>query len=416
VTDRPALTAPLSTVRPQNYGSVSESGSGAGLAMAAGVAGGAALASSARGNRDVQTGQTPGGGNYVAVEGPRGEFGAIRGPGGGTAAGARGPGGEEIAGVRGPRGNWIVDRTPDGCHDINWGGHEYWCDDYYWYAPVWYDDDWYWEYRYPPVGYWYEDLPVNCETVTVSNVTYYVSDSMYFEAGAKEGKNGYVVAPPPATNSAGQALAVLQRTCDFLGSVTSFTAQVDVTIDRYLESGDKVPTSSRRTIRVQQPDHAAADVVGAKENQRMVYNGKTWTAIDRLNAKHFSIGTLPRLEDALPDLRQKRKVNMPFGDLLQRDAFDTLSIGVKSAEYVGVQDLNGTPCHHVAFTQDKVDWELWVKTGDQPLPMKLVASYKTAPKTPRFTWICAKWEINQPQPPGAFAVELPIAQKPPSSG
>ena len=409
VATRPGSAATMSAVRPMNYGSISRAGATAGLAAAGGAT---RAARSGYGGRDIQSGHTLRGGDYVAIDGPRGEFGAIRGPGGTVAAGARGPGGEAVTGVRGPRGNWVVDRVPDGCVQVDWGAHRYWHYGHYWYAPVWYDDDWRWEYRYPPVGYWYQSLPEDNDTITVSNVTYYVSDSVYYQEGEKDGEDGFVVVPPPGADSASQALAVLQRTCDFLGGLTSFTAVVDATMDRYLETGDKVPVSGLRVIRVQQPDRMAVDLTGTAQDQRMVYADGTLTVVDRRDGRSTSFDLPSRIEDAIPDLQEKRNIQMPFGDLLQRDAFDALSIGVKSAEYVGEVKLGEADCQHAAFSQEDLDWELWVKTGDEPLPMKISVTYKTAPQRPRFTWTCLAWEVNQAQPADAFAVERPEAMPP----
>jgi hypothetical protein len=428
--NRPSYGADLSTARPANYGSISRPAAAA-AAMTAASVGGAALAANPNlGSRRPETrstasGSLPGGADYAAasgprggqagvLSGPRGDYAAIRGPGGNTVSGVRDADGDRAA-VRGPRGNVVVDNVPDHCDSYYWGGHSYWHSDYYWYSPYWYNDAWHYEYRYPPTGYWYPALPTNAETVVIDDSTYYHADAMYFQAGDKDGQDGYVVVPPPATNSAGEALAILQRTCDFLGSVTSFVAEVDLDLDRTLQTGDKVTVAADCTVRVRQPDRLAVETKGAADDRTVVYDGKNFTVQDRLVPKTTLIGAPPRLEDALPGAKAEGDIVIPFGDLLQRDAFDTLSTAIQTAEYVGIRKVDGVEYHHLAFSQDDVDWQLWVQTGDQPLPMRAVIRYKQDAKAPRYVWKVRKWDLEPNIPDAAFVVDpAPAAAVPPS--
>jgi hypothetical protein len=350
----------------------------------------------------------PGGGQAGAISGPRGDFAAIRGPGGNTVTGVRDASGDRGA-IRGPRGNVLIDNIPGNCNAINWGGHNYWHDNYYWYAPVWYDDDWHYEYRYPPVGYWYPALPDGYETIEVDGSTYYSSDAMYYQAGTQNGQDGFVVVPPPATNSAGKAMAILQSTCDYLGSVTSFVAEVKLDMDRYLQTGDKVPVSVNCVIQVRQPDRLAVEYKGASDNRKAVYNGQNFTMKDPLDPKISIFGAPPRLEDAIPAVKAKQNVILPLSDLLQRDAFDTISLAIQSAEYVGIRKVDGVDYHHLTFTQEDVDWQLWVQTGDQPLPKRALIQYKKDAKSPRYVWEVLKWELEPSLSDDAFSIDMSAA-------
>ena len=41
------------------------------------------------------------------------------------------------------------------------------------------------------------------------------------------------------------------------------------------------------------------------------------------------------------------------------------------------------PCHHLAFEQATIDWQLWIDAGKDPLPRKLVITYKTEDEVPQ---------------------------------
>jgi hypothetical protein len=409
----PGYGSGMSSARPASYGSISRPAAAA--AVTAASVGGASLASNPNlGSRSARSGTLPGGADYATasgprggqagvISGPRGDFAAIRGPGGNSVAGVRDADGDRGA-VRGPRGNVVVDNVPDHCDSYYWGGHNYWHSGYYWYSPYWYNDSWHYEYRYPPTGYWYPALPTNSETVVIGDDTYYSADAMYYQAGEKDGQAGYVVVPPPATHSAGAAHAILQRTCDFLGAATSFVAEVDLEMDRYLQAGDKVAVSAQCTVRVRQPDRLAVETKGAADDTHVVYDGANFTVQDRRVPKTTVVGAPPRLEDAIPGAKAEVDIVIPFGDLLQRDAFDTLSTAIQTADYVGIRKVDGVDYHHLAFSQDNVDWQLWVLTGDQPLPMRAVVQYKQAAKAPRYVWKVKQWTLEPPLPDSTFVL------------
>ncbi len=59
--------------------------------------------------------------------------------------------------------------------------------------------------------------------------------------------------------------------------------------------------------------------------------------------------------------------------------------GVQRGEYLGIHEAAGVPCHHLAFEQATIDWQLWIDAGKDPLPRKLVITYKTEDEVPQYT-------------------------------
>ena len=55
------------------------------------------------------------------------------------------------------------------------------------------------------------------------------------------------------------------------------------------------------------------------------------------------------------------------------------------AELFGKATILGTPCQYLAFSTDKIDWQLWVQDGAEGLPRKLVITYKPRRKRSRNT-------------------------------
>ncbi|MFB3112459.1 MAG: DUF2092 domain-containing protein, partial [Gemmatimonadales bacterium] len=61
-------------------------------------------------------------------------------------------------------------------------------------------------------------------------------------------------------------------------------------------------------------------------------------------------------------------VTLLFAD----DPYDKFMKGVNAVQYLGTVELDGVPCHLLGFSLDEVDWKLWLQTGDEPLPRKIM--------------------------------------------
>ena len=51
---------------------------------------------------------------------------------------------------------------------------------------------------------------------------------------------------------------------------------------------------------------------------------------------------------------------------------------VKTMRYVGVEKVGQIDCHHLAATQDDMDWEMWIEVGERPLIHKFVPDLRKA--------------------------------------
>ena len=65
------------------------------------------------------------------------------------------------------------------------------------------------------------------------------------------------------------------------------------------------------------------------------------------------------------------------------------------------------PCHHLAFEQATIDWQLWIDAGKDPLPRKLVISYKTEDEVPQYSVTIRKWNLVPRLPDQLFVFTPP---------
>lgn len=388
---------------------------GGGAAAIRGPGGGTAGAVVGPGGGGAAAIRGPGGGGAAAVRGPGGgTAGAIWTPGGYGAAGFRGPGGYGVAGVRGPYGSAVVTNLPPAAIHHPYGGHDYWHVDFGWYGQYWHGDDVYYGWVYPPIGFHYVSLPPDHTTVVIKNITYYCSDDVYYQEGEKDGKKGYIVVKAPEDAKADQGknpFDILKSMCDRVAGLEKFTTIVTATTDEVLESGEKIQVSSRRILNVSRPDKVAVDALADSGERRSVYDGKTVSMFDRAKKVYAVVQMPPTIDAALDVLAQDYGIVMPLGDLLYKDAYARLVARVATGQYAGLHKVGTFDCHHLAFSGDAADWEMWIEAGDKPVLRKVTIDYKQVTVRPRYSALVVGWVETPAFEAGTFEFSPPAGAK-----
>lgn len=390
---------------------------GGGAAAVAGPGGGTTGAIRGPGGAAAAGAVGPGGGTAAAVRGPAGGgAAAVRGPGGAAAGAVRGPGGYGVAGARGPYGNRVVTNLPAGAAHYPWRGHDYYHAGYGWYQPYWAGDSMYYGWVYPPVGFYYPSLPTEYSTVTVNNSTYYESEGVYYQQGEQDGQKGYVVAEAPvnpeaSTGGEGEnAFIILKSMCDHVAGLETFGLVANTTIDKVTAEGDKVQLSARRTMQVSRPDKFAVDVTGDNGTRQFVYDGKNISLFDGA-ANIYSVVEVPNtIEAALDTLARDYGAVVPLEDLMYKDLYARLESLASAGQYLGLHEVDGIKCHHLAFSTDAAECQMWIEAGDKPLLRRFTVDYKQGPRT-RYAASIVEWTASPKLTAETFVFKSPAGAK-----
>lgn len=222
---------------------------------------------------------------------------------------------------------------------------------------------------------------------------------------------GDATAPPPAS--------VDQAVLDRVKAMSEKLAGAK-TLSYHARSSFEVPTNTGQfvthfaesTVILARPDRLFAAVNGDLHNFHLFYDGKKVTAFDP-EKKLFASAQAPGTIDAfLPFLEETAGIDFPSADLLTANPFEALTKGMTHAIYVGIANVNGVLTDHFAFMGPASNWELWVETGDNPLPRRVAVTYKTEPNFPRFQVEFLDWNLNPGLSPNQFSFTPPKGAKP----
>jgi hypothetical protein len=187
---------------------------------------------------------------------------------------------------------------------------------------------------------------------------------------------------------------LLRQMSDYLAGLKQFSVQTENSLEVLLRSGEKIQYDTPAELIMQRPDKLKAERTGDIVNQEFYYDGKTLSLYQK-DSNYFASVEAPDTIDATIDFaRDYLGVYAPGSDLIYANPYAILTESAVSGSYVGESVVDGTRCHHLAFRNDEVDWQIWIAAGDKPLPRKFVVTSKWMTGAPQFTLVTRNWNLS----------------------
>ena len=203
------------------------------------------------------------------------------------------------------------------------------------------------------------------------------------------------------------AADVLKSMSAYLGGTKAFSVNADVDLEIITRNGQKLQISSFATAVLERPARMRVHRKGIFADIEIVFDGKTLTLYGkRLNA-YAQLETPGTIDDAVLVFELETGIPAPGADLLFADPYEVLIRGVETGAYIGTTYINGVESHHLAFREDSVDWQIWVQTGDKPLPMKYVITSKWHTGAPQYEIRFRDWNTNPKIDKNEFTFSAP---------
>ena len=218
------------------------------------------------------------------------------------------------------------------------------------------------------------------------------------------------LSPGPVMSAEGidpEADKILKSMSSYLGETKAFSVNTDIDFEYVTRNGQKLQLSSFATAVLKRPAKFHVQRKGMIADAEFIFDGKTLTLYGKNLNVYAQIEVPGTIDDAIRAYELETGIPAPGADLLFADPYAILSSGVVSSSYLGTAYVNGVECHHLAFREDKVDWQLWVKVGDEPLPMKYVITTKWHTAAPQYEIRFRDWNTKPPIKAGQFTFSVP---------
>ena len=216
-----------------------------------------------------------------------------------------------------------------------------------------------------------------------------------------------LVAAPGAYAIDAEADRILRAMGDYLHSANEFSFRADTTREETLSTGEKVQYGARSDLFVRRPDRLLVDTVGDERRRQVFYDGRTITLFD-LQKNFYAVTEVPNeLDDAIDLVFEKFGFSVPLADFVYADPHGVLAEAADYGTVIGVHGCGEQRCHHLLFTQETIDWQIWIETGPRPVPRRLVITYKQEPGSPQYQARLSRWNFQPRLSEHAFTFHPP---------
>ena len=198
---------------------------------------------------------------------------------------------------------------------------------------------------------------------------------------------------------------ILNQVCNFLQAQKSFTVEMDLTYDNLLDSAEKVQYAAYQKIWVSKPNQLRSDYIGDERNTRFYYDGDYLT-LQNTDLDLYATKPAPStIDEVVNNVETEYGFTIPMSNLVVNDPCAEVTSDIQKSMFIGSNLVNRKLAYHILFIGEDRDWQIWVSREQQPLPLKVVITYKNLPKAPQYTAVLSKWNFDPQIPADKFTFE-----------
>lgn len=231
------------------------------------------------------------------------------------------------------------------------------------------------------------------------------------------------VTPQPTTQMVAELTAkdILMGMAEFLARTPRFSVSLESSYEVLQESGQKIEFGESRKVIVSRPDGLRVEVVHSDGEQHLVqYDGKAITVFSPSKNVYAQAPKPGGIDEAVKYFLRDLGMRLPLAMLLTSGFPAELERRTQALDYVEHTVIDGVLTHHLAGRTETVDYQVWIADDVQPLPVRIVLTYKNAEGQPNYRAKFSGWNLKPgikdalfafTPPDGAqrisFAAELP---------
>ena len=194
------------------------------------------------------------------------------------------------------------------------------------------------------------------------------------------------------------ALAALDRMGAALRAQQGLNVHSEVTAEDVLTSGQKLQYGGTVDIVARRPDRIRMTQKMGTSERVLYFDGKNLTVASPGLGYYATAQSPGTIKDMLTIAEDRYGLEVPLADLFAWGTDPAMAAKLTSAMSAGEETIGGQMCEHYAMRQQGLDWQVWIRKGDNALPCKLVLTKTSDPSMPQFSAVYS-WS-DQPPPEG----------------
>jgi hypothetical protein len=189
-----------------------------------------------------------------------------------------------------------------------------------------------------------------------------------------------------------EAMYYLRYMAEYLAGAKQLQVRITSGYDVMQSSGQKIEFREDRRLTMIRPDKLRVDVERDDGRLSMViFDGNSISAYD-LSNKIMAVTSRPGdIDNALKYFIKDLKMRVPLALLFTAGFPAELERRVLAADVVQKVVLSDVPCLQIAARDENVDFQVWIPEKEEPLPRRIIITYKKDEGQPQFRADLSHW-------------------------
>ena len=211
----------------------------------------------------------------------------------------------------------------------------------------------------------------------------------------------------PAATSAEQdleATAIFYKMADFIAKAPVFSVTIRSGYDAIQPNGQRIEFGGNHQVLLHRPAGLRVDAERSDGDRGLVlFDGKGITAFKAIDNVYARVEKAGTVDDAIVYLVRDLQITLPLARMFLTSFPKDMKTKVTSIDYVEENFLFDVPTDHLAVRSADVDLQIWIAQGEQPLPRRIIITYKNAPGAPQFRADLSDWDLSPKVAADSFA-------------
>ncbi|MDM9625396.1 DUF2092 domain-containing protein [Rhizobium sp. S152] len=223
---------------------------------------------------------------------------------------------------------------------------------------------------------------------------------------------GFLVACLGLSNAAAadDAKSILKAMSDYLSAQKTMSFSYQSSIEAVTPDFEKLQFVSSGTASLTRPDKLRVTRTGGFADVDVGFDGSTLTVHGKNLDAYASVQAKGSVDELL-DRLIGAGLEAPGSDLLAQNPFDLLMTDVTSAKHVSSAYVDGVECEYLAFRTPEIDWEIWIQSGDKPVPRRYVITSKHVVQAPQYTLEISDFKTGNDVAAMPYKIDIPASAK-----
>jgi len=207
------------------------------------------------------------------------------------------------------------------------------------------------------------------------------------------------------------AVSILDKMSAVIGDLSSCSVTIRSSYDVSSRELGLVKHSDEQELFLRGSGKMLLRSEGDKGSRYFLFNGKNLSYYSLDRNQYSQIETPASLIEMIDTVNKLYGIEFPIADFFYPSFVDDILAESKNLMYLGLTQVDGKECFHIAGTAADKTFQFWVSNDAFYLPMKIVIVYTGKEMDPQYEAVLSNWQVNPNLPDAIFQFTPPVRSK-----